>query len=67
MQFASINQKIRTPEGTDWATDGMSLEPPLSQIWASEESDADPTAGGMIECSAEAVGEEVVVGGGLAE
>lgn len=39
VQFASINQKIRTPEGTDWAADGMSLEPPLSQIWASVESD----------------------------
>lgn len=39
------------------ATNGMSLEPPLSQIWASVESDADPTAGGMIECSAGAVGE----------
>lgn len=57
MQFASINQKIRTPEGTDLATDGMSLEPPLSQIWASVESDADPTSGGMIEFSARAVGE----------
>lgn len=55
VQFASINQKIRTPEGTDWAADGMSLEPPLSQIWARVESDSDPTAGGMIECSARAV------------
>lgn len=27
VQFASVNQKIRTPEGTDWAGDGMSLEP----------------------------------------
>lgn len=55
MQFASINQKILTPEGTDWAAGGMSLEPPLSQMWASVESDADPTAGGMIESSAGAV------------
>lgn len=27
VQFASVNQKIRTPEGTDWAGDGMRLEP----------------------------------------
>lgn len=27
VQFASVNQKIRTPEGRDWAGDRMSLEP----------------------------------------
>lgn len=27
VQFASENHKIRSPEGTDWAGDGMSLEP----------------------------------------
>lgn len=27
VQFASVNQKIRTPEGEDWAGDRMSLEP----------------------------------------
>lgn len=56
LQFASMNQKIHTLEGTDLATDGMSLELPLSQMWANVESDADPTAGGMIECSGGAVG-----------
>lgn len=57
VQFASINQRVGTPEGTALAAHGMSLEPLLSQMWASVESDADPTAGGgMIECSAGAVG-----------
>lgn len=46
VQFASINQRVRTPEGTALAANGMSLERPLSQMWASVESDADPTAGG---------------------
>lgn len=27
VQFASVNQKICSPEGRDWAGDGMSLEP----------------------------------------
>lgn len=47
VQFASVNQEIRTQEGGgDWAGDGMSLEPPPSQIWGREESEADPDSAG---------------------
>lgn len=47
MPFASVNQKIRTPEATDWAVGGDefgALLPhlPLSQKWASEDSEGDP-------------------------
>lgn len=51
VQFASENHKIHSPEGTDWAGDGMSLEPHWVKYGPARNQSLTPLLRGMIESS----------------